>query len=592
MDCPRCQAENRQGRRFCASCGVPLPVACPDCGFGNEENEAFCGGCGAPLVRGQPERRDQPPKAGPAGDRRQVTVVFADLCGFTVLAGRLDAEELHALVGRFLATVDGIVEDHGGAVDKHIGDAVMALFGAPVAHGDDPWRAVRAAFQIHEAMAALGAELRRPLQAHIGVASGEVVAAGLGGDYTVVGESVNLAARLDAMAGPGETLVSDPVRHAVLGRAECEPLGEVAVKGVDRPVRVWRLLGLSSGATEAAGRPFVGRRSELGQFTGVIEACRGAGFGQTVLVRGEAGIGKTGLVQEFTRLAAARGFSCHRALVLDFGVGKGQDAVRALVRSLLGVAPGGGEEARQAAADRAVADAVLEADRRVFLNDLLDLPQPVEMRAMYDAMDNATRNRGKQETVVRLVAAASVRQPVLLVVEDIHWADSLTLVHLAGLAATVKDRPAVLVMTSRIEGDPLDRAWRAQTGGTPLIAIDLGPLRREEAVTLAAAYIDAADHKAIQCIERAAGNPLFLEQLLRNAGESAEDSLPASIQSLVLARTDRLPEGDKRALQAASAIGQRFPLDVLRHLAGDQAYRCDELVKHFLVRPEGEGYLF
>jgi predicted ATPase len=214
------------------------------------------------------------------------------------------------------------------------------------------------------------------------------------------------------------------------------------------------------------------------------------------------------------------------------------------------------------------------------------------LRALYDAMDNATRDRGKQQVVADLVTRASAECPLLLTVEDLHWAKPITLGHLATMTATVRDCPAVFVMTTRIEGDPLDQTWRSTTYGSPLMTIDLGPLREEEAIALAGGFIDPSDRFAMDCIERAEGNPLFLEQLLHNAEESGDKALPASIQSLVLARMDRLPPADKQALQAASVIGQQFSLDALRSLLDDATYVCSGLIEHYLVRPEGDNYLF
>lgn len=600
MQCRACGTENTSDRRFCGGCGAPLAVSCNGCGFENQPDARFCGGCGQPLSTAAapaPTPQPEPPApAAPDGERRQVTILFADIAGFTELSSALDAEELHALVSRFFAAADGAVAHYGGTVDKHMGDAVMALFGAPVAHGDDPLRAVRAAFDIHGAMEAVSAEAGRKLRVHVGIASGEVVAGGLGSEqrqeYTVLGDSVNLASRLDSLAEAGQTLISEAVYRAVTNHVDCEALGEVAVKGLDKPVRVWRARALAGEGHPAARRPLVGRKSELRQFAGVLETCREAGVGQAVALRGEAGIGKTRLVEEFSAMARSQGFSEHRGLVLDFGVGKGQDAIRSLVRSLLGL-PGGGEKAARArAAEDAVAAGWVEPEQRVFLNDLLDLTQPVELHGIYDAMDNETRNRGKQDVVAMLIKGASGRGPLMLTVEDVHWAGPLMLSHLARMTATVRDCPAILAMTTRIEGDPLDNAWRAETGGAPLMTIDLAALREAEALELAGGLLEINEQVVRDCIARAEGNPLFLEQLLRNAEESAEGVVPASIQSLVLARMDRLPGADKAALQAASVIGQRFERDALCHLIEDPGYDCAELIAHYLVRPEGGAYLF
>jgi class 3 adenylate cyclase len=524
------------------------------------------------AIAGLSESEDEPAAEPPAltamaGERRQVIVLFADIAGYTNLSSKLGAEETHALLNRYFEAVDAIIEGYGGFIDKHMGDNVMAVFGAPLAHDDDPLRAVRAALDIHERMVALSGEVGHGLSAHIGIASGQVVASGTGSDahreYTVTGDSVNLASRLQDKAAPGETLIADAVHLAVAEKVDCESLGDIEVKGLDTLVRAWRVSALRADDEDLQYIAFVGRRAEQAQFAGVVEACRANGAGQAIVVRGEAGIGKTRLVEEFIKTAADQGYASHRGLVLDFGVGKGQDAIRSVVRSLLGLARGGGKTLRRAAADQAIGDGVIVADQRVFLNDLLDLAQSIEDHAIYDAMDNAVRNDGKRAVVADLIRGASVSSPIVVIVEDVHWADPLMLAHVAAMARTIADCPALLVMTSRIEGDPLDQAWRATTGGCPLMTIDLGPLRRDEALTLAGAFIDATNQFAQDCIERAAGNPLFLEQLLRNAEERGDEEIPASIQSLVLARIDRLLPADKHALQAASVTGQRFTLELL-----------------------------
>jgi len=324
----------------------------------------------------------------------------------------------------------------------------------------------------------------------------------------------------------------------------------------------------------------------------MLDTCIEESHGQTVYLRGEPGIGKTRLVEEFSRIALEKGVSSHRGLVLPFGVGKGQDAIRALVRSLLSIPPGSGKDERQRAAETALNGGRLEPGQEVFLKDLLDLAQSAELRTLYDAMDNATRNQGKQAVVSALVTTESDTRPILAIVEDAHWADTITLAHLSALTKTVTKCPALLVMTSRIEGDQLDQSWRSTTDGSPLITIDLGPLRKQDSMALIGQFIDTSDALAESCLKRASGNPLFLEQLLHNAQEGTDESLPDSIQSLVLARMDRLEPADKRALQAASVIGQRFDADVLRDLLETEDYDCRELVEHNLVRPEGGGFLF
>src|SRR5262245_8874408 len=546
----------------------------------------------------EPEPNHRQRSVASEAERRQLAVMFADLVGFTALGREVDPEQVHALLERFFSRVDDLVEAHGGRVDKHIGDCVMAVFGAPVAHGNDVERAVTAALAIRDAMPKLSAELGRPLSLHIGVASGQVVASDTGSashrEYTVTGDSVNLASRLTDAAAPGEVLISEAVWRALAERLDCSEVGPLAVEGFADPVRTWGVRGLRPAIPGMHGNPppFVGRQSELAQFAAALLACRRTGRGQAVYVRGDAGIGKTRLVEEFLREAASADFACHTWLVLDFGTGMGRDAVGAIVRSFLGLELTSDTEIARAAADRAATEGLVAPDDAVFLNDLLDLPQPKDLRAVYDAMDNLTRNEGKRRTVAGLVELASRARPCLLVVEDIHWANEFQLATLARLTATAAECPALLVMTSRIEDDQLDREWRSRIAGASMITIDLGPLRRGEALTLANAFAGVADHFAERCVERAAGNPLFLEQLLRNAEESVEPGIPGSVLNLVHARLDRLNPTDKAALQAASVLGQSFDQDVLRHLVDRPDYAPERLVAHFLVRRQGKGFLF
>ena len=515
------------------------------------------------------------PDVEPEGERRQVTVLFADLAGYTALSRELDAEEVHALLGRFFERVDRLVEEHGGRVDKHIGDCVMAVFGAPVSHGNDAERAVRAALAIRDGMPSLAAAAGRDVGVHVGVAGGQVVASGTGSgrhrEYTVTGQSVNLASRLTDVASTGEVLVSDAVRRALGDRLSCEELDPLTVKGFAEPVQAWRLSGLRSGTGR---RSIVGRAHELGQLRKALADCLASGAGHAVHIRGEAGMGKTRLVEEFQAVAREAGFACHVGLVLDFGAGSEGDAVRALVRGMRG------------------RGSSPQGDDAVFMNDLLGLPQPPGLRGLYDAMDNAARESGKRRALARLVEEASAARPMALVVEDVHWADHPMLSQLAELAVAISRCRTILVTTSRFEGDPLDRArWAAGMGGR-LLTIDLGPLDAAAARLFARPFLEANAARAERCVERAAGNPLFLEQLLRDAEEGTETAVPGSVQSLIQARIDRLDPGDKAALQAAAVLGQRFDLEALRHVLGRPDYGIERLVERLLVRPEGQGFLF
>ena len=273
MRCSKCESENRSGRLFCASCGTALPTACQHCGFANEASERYCGGCGQLIERSAPMKSSQP--ADPDGDRRPVTVLFCDLVGYTRLSSALDPEDVHALLERFFATVNSTVASFGGTIDKHIGDAVMALFGAPLAHGNDAERAVRAALEIQRAVSQLGSGQPHALAVHIGIATGEVIASSVGSQhhrgYTVTGEAANIAARLLEKSSSGETFMSDAVYQVTQHAASYEPLGPLTLKGVQHAVTAWRLVGARSQAS--AARELVGRRGEIAQLRAVLAAC-------------------------------------------------------------------------------------------------------------------------------------------------------------------------------------------------------------------------------------------------------------------------------------------------------------------------------
>ena len=544
---------------------------------------------GGETATASPRERALP---GVEAERRQVTVLFADISGFTALSERLGAEPTHDLLNRFFAVADDAVIRFGGTIDKHIGDAVMAVFGAPIAHTDDPERAIRAASALHAAARAM----EPPLAIHAGIASGQVVASRMGSaghqEYTVTGDSVNLAARLTDLAGPGETFSSADIARSLGNRMKGALLGPRAIEGLPVPVEVWRVEGMFEADNLAAMTAFVGRDAERARFVDMLDRCRTKKTGETILVRGEAGIGKTRLLQEFEGLAGEHGFDGCTGLVLAFGTGKGQDAIGALVRDLLELPPGSGNEARAHAAQRAIIDGLVPDERRAHLYDLLDLAQPDDLRALFEAMDNETRGLGRQDALGDLVRGRSAKRPLLLRIEDMHWADAAVLAQAAALTRTVADCPALLVLTTRITGDPFDGNWREQTNSMPVSTFNLTPLKATEAAGLAREFADLEDGIIATCIARADGNPLFLEQLLRNADELVGGNIPGTVQGIVQARLDAIPEKDRRALQAASVLGQRFSLSAMLAVAGFDDYQPDRLLAAALIRPVDDAYLF
>ncbi len=550
--CPQCVAPTPEGARFCPQCGVALA-----------------------QVRA-------PPAA--TGERRVVAILFADLSGSTRLASELGAEEMHRLLTRYFELVDGVIAQCGGTVDKHMGDGVMALFGAPVAYGNDTLRALRAAVSIHQAMRTLEGEMGRALTAHVGIASGEVVAADTGSDvhrtYTVTGDAVNLAARLLEVARAGETVISDDVHRECVASVEADHVATMAIRGFAREMAVWKLRSLRD--ESALSHPLLGREGQVARFEALLEAVASTRRGAAWLVRADPGMGKTRLVQELIARARSRGFATFTSTVLDFGAAQGRDAIHAVLASILGVPMDEAGAERRAALDRAVAAGRIASADEPFAADILGIAQ--RDPAMYEAMDNATRAMGRVRTFAQAVSRAAAGRPTLIVGEDLHWATPVVLAGVRAVIDAAHDVPLLVVCTSRREGDPF--------GAPPLdVGIercDLTPLSTHDALALARSFLTAHPDVAAGCVERAQGNPLFLTQLLRSGADGAAPGsvIPSTIQSVVLSRLDRLAHPDKAAIQAAAVVGQRFDIDVLRHLLGDNAYDAGALLGRDLVRAD------
>lgn len=607
MQCPSCKAIVPVESKFCGQCGTALPSFCPSCGHANPAQNKYCSECGAFLTSSTSQPAARLPSRSaqaiptPTAERRQITIMFCDIVGSTTRSTLMDPEDLRELLATYHTCVADVVSQYAGFVAQYLGDGALVFFGYPQAHEDDSERAVRAALALVDAVPKLKTH-GQPLEVRIGIATGPVIAGEIIGavaapETGAVGETPNLAARLQALAAPNTIVIAQSTQRLLGSLFEYRDLGSSELKGFAEPIQAWQVLRSTAmktrfEASRSGERPLVGRRLELEQLRTIIEACRDTRRGRAVYLRGEAGIGKTRLLHEFLLLSRQTGFACHTGLVLDFGTGTGRDAIRALARDILGLSPTSSPEMALASSVSALTGGFVQREDAVFLNDLLGIAQPMELRALYDAMDNNTRNVGKRRTMTRLVERASSVQPRVLAVEDLHWADPSTLAHLAALTTIIANCPAVLVMTSRLDQDPIDQVWRAGAGARPLITIDIGALYPEEADLLAAPILGAATEVAKRCIERAAGNPLFLEQLLRNAAEGANSAVPGSVQSLVQARLDRLDPADKAALQVASVLGQRFDGGALAHLLEQSGYAPERLLSHHMVRTQGEEFLF
>ena len=609
MRCPQCEHENPRGARFCNACGAGLAGACPACGQANAPGSRFCSACGQPL--GPTETASPPTRFGSPGaytpphlaqrilasrkalegERKLVTVLFADTKGSMELLADRDPEDSRRLLDAVLERMIDAVHRYEGTVNQVMGDGIMALFGAPLAHENHAVRACYAALRMQEEVERYGDEVQRtlgvPVQIRIGLNSGEVVVGTIGSDlrmeYSAVGQTTHLAARMEQMAKPASVLLSADTLRLAEGYVQVRALGPVPVRGMADPVEVFELVGTTAARTRlqvSARRGLtrlVGRQAELGLLRQTLDHAR-QGRGQVVALVGEAGVGKSRLAWEISRShrsrdwlvlegsAASHGKTTIWLPVIDllrayFRVDEGDDA-RTVREKLLG---------RLLALDEALRPTLAAFEA------LLEIP--VE-DAEWGRLDAATRQRRTVEAVKGLLLRESQVQPLLLVLEDLHWIDAATQALLDSLVESLPAARVLLVVNYRPE---YQHAWAGKTYYTQLRLDPLAPETAEGMLdSLLGGDAGLVPLKRL-LIDRTQGNPLFLEEMVRSLAESGALNgtpgdyclaaalpaiqIPATVQAVLAARIDRLAAEDKRLLQLASVIGKNVPLSVLRAIA-------------------------
>lgn len=523
----------------------------------------------------EPATADAAPRDAAPG-LRDAVVLVARLEGLLELEAALDPEEVYALNNQFQNQVRRVIDQCGGDTDRRVGATVLAVFGASQIRGNEAERAVRAALLLQQAVADRAWELPHGMRLRVGIAQGQIL---VDRDlFPLTGRPTHTAHALAADAGNEGICVGDEVRNALAGRLQARALENSGA-------RAWLVRALLDENT-ADAQPFVGRRPELAMLVAMLERCRSSGRGRAIVIRGDAGIGKTSMVNAIRAAAMQAGVSTHASATLDFGQSLGNRPVTMLALSLLGVNPAAPLGTRANAVAEHIEHCRAGIDRRIFLSDLIDAPLTPELAALENAMDTATRQRGRSLALSELIESAARRSPLLLVIEDVHWADADELARFGEIAAVVAQCPALLLMTTRPEGDPIGASWRARARGCPVTTIDLAPLADDEAQELGAHHPGLAPAAIEACIRRAEGNPLFLDQLLR-AARSGHESLPGSIRTLVVARANGLPPHDRQALESAAVLGHRLSVRALRNLVDDDAYDPAALIETGLLNSDG-----
>ncbi|MGH2986014.1 MAG: AAA family ATPase, partial [Solirubrobacterales bacterium] len=581
MTCPSCGTENPDRARFCMSCGTALPAACPSCGAQNPAGAKFCIECGSGLAgEGAPPARpagEEPPPE----ERRKATVIFADLSGYTAVSERLDPERMKSLVDRALRRLGEEVERHGGTIDKYIGDNVMGVFGAPLSHEDDPERAVRAGLAMQAAMAEINERIAADVGAsfalRVGINSGDVLAGRVGDGYTVIGDPVNVAARLQAAAAPGTVIVGATTHRLTRAAIEYVELQPLELKGKSEPVPAWEAVrAVVRGAARPArsSTPLVGREDESDLMLSLFEQVVSEQRPHLVTVLGQAGVGKSRLLRELTlrvgereRPVAVRLGSCPA-----YGAGLAYWALGEVVRGTFDIVDTDDVSAAWRKLNRGIADLVTESETEepaeriaTALGRPLGIDPPTRDGPDSAEHEDPQQTRDRLFSAVRtLVEAAGRREPMIFAVEDIHWADEGMLDLIEYLARWTR-APVLLLCLARDE--LLDR--RPGWGGGRINAtrMTLEPLPHAQARALVTTLMPGAggglagNDLVDQVAERSGGNPLFAEEMVNRIAEGGAadtESLPETVHSVLAARLDSLPRDERRVLQAASVVGNTF----------------------------------
>jgi class 3 adenylate cyclase/tetratricopeptide (TPR) repeat protein len=631
MRCPSCAQDNETGANFCEACAAPLPRTCGRCGHALSPSAKFCPACAHPVSSflpggTAPSRAFEDfltSAAAREGERKQVTVLFADMAASMQLLADRDPEEARKLLSPVIERMTEAVHRFEGVVNQVMGDGIMALFGAPVAQEDHAVRACHAALGMQESIARWAEDARHEhgvtVRIRVGLNSGEAVVASMGSDlrmdYTAVGQTTHLAARMEQMASPGSILITPATMQLVLGQVTLQTLGFKAVKGLDAPIEIYEVLGpgtvrtaLEAGAARRLTR-FVGREAEFAQLERALASTR-RGRGQVISVVGEPGVGKSRLFYELTRSSAAADYLVLHAGAVSYWRTTAYRPIIDLLRSYFRVHAVEGAGVREAVRGGLAA---LGPDLLSLLPALMALLQPGDVDPGWAALDPRERRQRTRDSVRRLIVRESETRPVCLVLEDLHWIDSETRAVIEGLIEILPATRLLLLLNYRPE---FRHDWGTRIAFTQLRIEPLGPESARTVLDTLLGDRKELDPLKALLIERTDGNPFFLEESVRTLVENRTLvggpgdyqlarpvrtlDMPSTVQAVLGARIDRLAPAEKRLLQCASVIGERVPTALLQAVAdaapdevwrGLEALQAGEFLHRRLMVPEPE-YVF
>jgi class 3 adenylate cyclase/tetratricopeptide (TPR) repeat protein len=617
MKCPKCQAENSDERKFCRECGAKLLLMCPQCGLENLPSDKFCGECGHNLTlpSEQPledlsfdEKLDKIQRYLPKGltekilsqrnkiegERKQVTVMFCDMEGFTPLVERLGPEETYSIMDQVYEILIHKVHDYEGTVNEMTGDGIMALFGAPIALEDAPQRAIRSALAIHREMAKFSDKIRQQsagishIEMRIGIHTGPVVVGTLGNDLRVefkaVGDTVNLASRVEDLAEPGTTYVTEDTFKLTEGLFRFEALGERQVKGKEEPIKVYRVIAPSNSSTrfdvsaERGLTQFVGRERELELLLDGFERSK-TGRGQAFSIVSEAGVGKSRLLYEFRKAVANENATFLEGKCLSYSRGVSYHPVIDILKANFDIREGDGDPDIREKVQRNLK--VLGVDEASTLPYLLELLSVKDSGIDKIMMSPEGRKYRIIEALKRIVLKGSEIRPLVMSFEDLHWMDKSSEEVLKYLLESIPGAAVFLIFTYRPE---FVHTWGAKSFHNQLT---LSRLSNRESIAMVSHLLGTEDldsNLEELILEKTEGVPFFIEEFIKSLIDlkiiESEDNryriakgletvtIPSTIQDIIMARVDSLPEGAKEVLQTGSIIEREFTYELIKQVTG------------------------